>query len=502
MSIFLNETGTIMKIQYKAALIITLIGVVIVTLLSISYNIYSYKIIIDKEMNSIKDLSDEVALHLESHLKAKTAISSAFSSAPLIRDALLQSNSEFAVLPYDEREQEVDRLNQKWMSTEDINDPFIQVHLTNQVAEYLKYQQIIMPEEYGEIFLTNRYGVMIATTGKLTTLAHAHKYWWLAGYHDGQGRIFLDDRGFDSSVQGYVLGIVIPIKDKNEIIGILKSNVNITGPITNAIQKFVLGHSSEIKLVRTSGLIVFESGIVPLSTRVDKVLINILQKKERGTEIVSINNENYLIAYSPVVITMGSEYYGFGGSRESIDHIKGNEGDAWHIVISISQESATETARQVTFVIIFAGIIFTFIIAAAAMFLSKWLVRPIIHLADTAKIIGKGNLNIKAEVQSNDEIGSLAKTLNTMTVNLQNTMASRNELEESNRELQNALDNIKTLSGLIPICAKCKKIRDDKGYWNQIEAYISSHSHAQFSHGLCPDCAEELYGNEEWYKKK
>ena len=61
------------------------------------------------------------------------------------------------------------------------------------------------------------------------------------------------------------------------------------------------------------------------------------------------------------------------------------------------------------------------------------------------------------------------------------------------KELQDAFQNIKTLQGLIPICASCKKIRDDKGYWNQIEAYISEHSSAEFSHGICPDCARRIY---------
>jgi len=61
---------------------------------------------------------------------------------------------------------------------------------------------------------------------------------------------------------------------------------------------------------------------------------------------------------------------------------------------------------------------------------------------------------------------------------------------------------VKTLSGLLPICASCKKIRDDKGYWNQIESYVSEHSSAEFSHGLCPACSDELYGDQDWYNKK
>lgn len=63
-------------------------------------------------------------------------------------------------------------------------------------------------------------------------------------------------------------------------------------------------------------------------------------------------------------------------------------------------------------------------------------------------------------------------------------------------ELQQALARIKTLHGLIPICASCKSVRDDKGYWNQIEQYIGAHSDAEFSHSVCPKCAKKLYGHE------
>jgi hypothetical protein len=76
-------------------------------------------------------------------------------------------------------------------------------------------------------------------------------------------------------------------------------------------------------------------------------------------------------------------------------------------------------------------------------------------------------------------------------------IAERNRAEEKQKnliiELQKALAEVKTLSGMLPICAGCKKVRDDKGYWNQIESYLSDHSEAKFSHGICPECAKKLY---------
>ncbi|MFH0908322.1 MAG: PAS domain S-box protein [bacterium] len=71
------------------------------------------------------------------------------------------------------------------------------------------------------------------------------------------------------------------------------------------------------------------------------------------------------------------------------------------------------------------------------------------------------------------------------------------EREKLIRELQQAISEVKTLSGLLPICAACKRVRDDGGYWNQIETYIKSHSGVQFSHGLCPECISKLYPDYE-----
>ncbi len=73
-------------------------------------------------------------------------------------------------------------------------------------------------------------------------------------------------------------------------------------------------------------------------------------------------------------------------------------------------------------------------------------------------------------------------------------------LEHKAIELEGKIKEIETLSGLLPICSSCKKIRDDKGYWNQIESYIEKHSSAQFSHSICDECTEKLYGDETWYK--
>ena len=75
---------------------------------------------------------------------------------------------------------------------------------------------------------------------------------------------------------------------------------------------------------------------------------------------------------------------------------------------------------------------------------------------------------------------------------LQNKIVAEKR-EQAVLERGKVLSELRVLRGLLPICASCKKIRDDKGYWNQIEVYITEHSEAEFSHGICPECVKKLY---------
>lgn len=90
--------------------------------------------------------------------------------------------------------------------------------------------------------------------------------------------------------------------------------------------------------------------------------------------------------------------------------------------------------------------------------------------------------------------------LRAVLTDISSRKAVEDEREKLIGKLETALAEIKTLKGIVPICSHCKKIRDDKGYWNILESFIQEHSHAKFSHGLCPDCSDSMYGKELWYQ--
>lgn len=91
-------------------------------------------------------------------------------------------------------------------------------------------------------------------------------------------------------------------------------------------------------------------------------------------------------------------------------------------------------------------------------------------------------------------LGSLLiKILRSLNEEITKRLQSEKDIRNERNKLKDALGKVKTLSGLLPICASCKKIRDDKGYWNQIESYIRKHSEVDFSHSVCPECFAKLY---------
>jgi PAS domain S-box-containing protein len=101
-----------------------------------------------------------------------------------------------------------------------------------------------------------------------------------------------------------------------------------------------------------------------------------------------------------------------------------------------------------------------------------------------------GNLTVE---RIEDSTGQMLFVL-VMVEDISERRRAAQERERIIDELKVALANVKTLRGLIPICASCKKIRDDKGYWSQVEVYVRDRSEAEFSHGICPDCMKKLYG--------
>ena len=127
----------------------------------------------------------------------------------------------------------------------------------------------------------------------------------------------------------------------------------------------------------------------------------------------------------------------------------------------------------------------------------QFLLSRVDYLLAEQKVRGSGIAEMGIEIVFDGHrhfiTSSRMQIMDLLLATYQTAMEKKEQLERANRELTKALETIRKLEGLIPICASCKKIRNDEGFWQQVEEYISDHSSAQFTHSLCPDCVTKLY---------
>ncbi len=192
------------------------------------------------------------------------------------------------------------------------------------------------------------------------------------------------------------------------------------------------------------------------------------------------------------------------------------------VVIELFQREVSAFKRSMVMIVLFVSLVTFIVTLILTSLLAEYIIVPIKELTRGAEKVSEGDLDSKIRIQRTDEFGILAETFNSMVANLKKAYIEiklsndelsefknnleilvedrTKELRKSNIELNIALSEVSTLKGLLPICSSCKKIRDDNGYWNQIETYISSRSHAEFTHSICPGCAKKLYP--DMYNKK
>ena len=153
--------------------------------------------------------------------------------------------------------------------------------------------------------------------------------------------------------------------------------------------------------------------------------------------------------------------------------------------------TASESQQRREMILIAGSILLAWLIFR--LFLARRVVERLQIVSNCLRLEETCAESTRIPVRGNDEIGDMARAVEQFLEDRRLLFQTQQDLRQKVDEIQDAFNEIKTLRGIIPICSSCKKIRDDKGYWNQIELYIKEHSDADFSHGICPDCVKKLY---------
>jgi PleD family two-component response regulator len=202
------------------------------------------------------------------------------------------------------------------------------------------------------------------------------------------------------------------------------------------------------------------------------------------------DSPNILLLYTSILSRAGYEVLEASTGKECFDAVKTNHPDLVVLDVMLPDITGLDVCRQMKndkksediFVILASGIQIASERQAEGLDIGAdgYIVRPI------------SNKEFLARVQAGERIKRAEDALR----------EKEREQEELVSQLKEALAEIKTLKGFIPICASCKKIRDDEGYWDQLEVYISKHTDAKFTHGLCPECFEKYRAEMKNLSKK
>lgn len=297
------------------------------------------------------------------------------------------------------------------------------------------------------------------------------------------------------------LTAVRPVYNDNQLAGVLQSAFSLSF-INEFLKEIPMEGDHKIVIYDSFGSLLGTSEEIPVIVRDSEGTLN-------RVHIADISDPVIRTAYEAEALTLASvtgETVPF--SAEGNDYylrimpFSGEYDLRWTLAVTDNRDDFTVGIVAAFFqnllIIIFASL-FCMIIGVVIL---RRLIKPLLELSRSVKAFSDDYQIGDFKIAGPGEIYELSRGFYHMADHIRQTMDGlESDVKEKAKELEVSQDHVKTLSGLVPICSECKSIRDDKGFWNQIESYVEHHSDAFFSHSLCPKCADKLYGDQDWYKK-
>ncbi len=360
-----------------------------------------------------------------------------YSRDLILQKTVLESNQKLEQL--DNIEAYVNEKDQEWTSVPQKEiTPFMQELIDNRLSKELREKTEFYEEKYGykvlgEVFVTNKYGANAAQTGKTTDYRQDDEEWWQAAKEDG---LYVADVEYDESAEVYSTDIGIRIDDENgNFLGVMKVVLNIEEAISILKEaKATAGYkTTEFKLLTKDGKLIYSTEDFEFFEDVSHKLLSRFHQEEEHLD--------YFIAEGDKA-GEGDELFAHAKSKGYTDY----KGLGWILVIEHETEEIFAPVAKLRNTILVISLAVAMLAVVLGFFISTSISGPITRLRDAAAEIGKGNLDVRIETGSNDELGKLAASFKKMVEDLQTTTTSADNL---NREIAEREQVEKELEGLL-----------------------------------------------------
>lgn len=325
----------------------------------------------------------------------------------------IQDNVEAASEASDGDLQRIEAIDAQWRLAQ-ANDPIIQGVVNGELAGELREYQSAFSDQV-EIFITDKYGANLAATNRTSDYYQADEEWWQVAVQNG---LYIGQPEFDESANQISINIAIPIPahERNEIIGVLRTTLNLQG-LGAVLTAGRLGETGQAHLHLPSNeeIRITEVGQPNLNQieEAETLALSQLFQSSQAYTIIAEEGEARYFSQTPVLgsATVASQ---FASAIAALD---------WRVVVTQAEVevlTSVDAASTATLLVVLAALIVAVLLST---WLTQFLTRPITRLTETAAKITSGDLSAQAPIDADDEVGALAAAFNVMTTQLRETLA-------------------------------------------------------------------------------
>ena len=369
-------------------------------------------------------LSQILGSYTNQALDAEIEDAKTYVTRPVWLDAVRKANSRYAGMGEKTVQEELLKKDSEWIDAPP-DDPLIRDYLDNIVSRSIN-EIIKIRGGISEIFLTDKYGGVVAMSDKTSDYYQADESWWIEAYDGGKGRVFVGDIEFDESSSSWVIPIALPVRESDDtIIGVCKVSISIQR-IFNHLVNFKIGKTGHAFLVNREGDIIYHYGIMssPEKHNVDNKPERYLDE-ETGFFLLNRAHEHnamMFVAFSRVHPPYLAE-----------------KGVYWYILIDQDSREVFEPIDRFAVDLIIISMIIIILTIPTGLMFGNILVRPIKVLRVATDKIIAGDWDYKFEIKTGDEIEEFADNFRAMLSNIKDKQM---ELSSANRKLEDLSRNL------------------------------------------------------------
>lgn len=401
-----------------AAFIIALIGIVL------SY-LVGFNLLHDTIGMNYTEISDSLAADITGVIDREMEHIKAYSNSPLWKKQIIESNLKYEGMDEKAMSDYFTFMDSEWAGAQE-GSPMRKEYMENYVGIRLK-ALCEDEKDVGEIFVTDKFGGLVAASGKTTDFYQGDEEWWQKTYNGGKGKDVLGGIEFDESSKKWSLLIAVPIREEGgNIIGICKALIE-AHTFFSTLGNFDIGKTGHAVLIEQNGRIVFHTGIIPLSTDFSSKddLQRLLNNKKRYTILSksTLHSKKQFVVFSKVSSTLFSE-----------NDIQ------WNILVV---QAVGEVFAPLSSMIFYSFLLIVLLVVTMiplGLFFGTILIGPIEKLHKATDRIIAGDWDYKIEVKTGDEIEEFADTFKDMITSIkikqEELLSAKGQLEDFSRGLE------------------------------------------------------------------